>query len=340
MALELVMDLSVLSVGALLVRRLMVIDSHVDEVSCRRCWTRRPNADLIDHMLRLRGVCIDWRLTPLLNTLSTFFPLPAPVSSDPIHPRLLSWPINSRPAFTAILETVRSIPFPIPRAFFRAGGGPHVSLFAFPPAPAPANASSALDGGGIHEGGDITSQSPVPGSSSSTGKRSRDGGLGGPRYHGPSCQLRVDMAEEDLKRRPPLPLMGSTTVLSRGAAKPASAPLPADGKDPVAKPAAEGRAVGANSVGRDPWLPSEMWWAQVARDEACAMEGRGRSSGVSLGASRAHPSQTVLAPGVWLLQGSVCRGRGASGSLPRVSEVRPMASSFVNTGVILYRLAA
>lgn len=217
------------------------------------------------------------------------------------------------------------MPFPIPRAFFRTGGEPRVSLSLLPPPPAALiqpelasdSASNGSSGGGGSGGGSQASghtslnqqqgqreraASPAPpsndtesiaGGEAGSKRPRRDGGASAG-YYGPSCELRADIAASECSRRPSLPLMALGVEAAEGTGK--------------------GR-FGSCSVS---FSAAETWWAQFARDEATSGGNGWRWQG------QGHAQAQVLGttPGVWLLQGSVCRGRGAGGALPPVSKVR------------------
>lgn len=202
-----------------------------------------------------------------------------------------------------MLETIRSIPFPIPRNFFRSGGSPRLSMFAL--RPPPHNNVALPDMWGMQDMGDLSIQSQVI-----TGKRHRDGSISGPRYHGPSCHMRAEIVEAELMRSPPLPLLGPTS------------PGPQERGHGSVNPVNDSDSAVNIAVGRDPWMPLEVWWAQLAKEEAFMPEARGRHRAYGRGGWRGHAPPTPAQPGLWLLQGMVRRGRGASGALPRVSEVR------------------
>lgn len=240
-------------------------------------------------------------------------------------PPTLPYPtLRSRAAFTSILESVRSVPFPIPRAFFRTGGEPRVSLSLLPPPPAALIqqefASDASSNGGSQAFGPTSlnqqqgqrerAASPAPPSNDAesivggdTGsKRPRRDGGASAGYYGPSCGLRADIAVGERSRRPPLPLMA------------------------VGVEAGEGTEKGRFGSCLVSFSAAETWWAQFARDEAM--------SGGNGWRWQAHAQAQVLGttPGVWLLQGSVCRGRGAGGALPPVSKVRVPEKTFQQDG--------
>lgn len=178
--------------------------------------------------------------------------------------------------------------------------------FASPPSSAP----GATAGGGLTVG---------------EKRQRRDGGVGA-KYYGPSCRLRTDVVEAERSRRPRLPLMSA----------PAPAPAPASAATPTAgKNRKSFRSGGALPPTRDlsssSFSASEAWWAQTAREEVMFAVsggmggvgggGGGGGAGSGSGGWRAHALAQMGSPGVWLLQGTVCRGRGAGGALPGVSEV-------------------
>lgn len=259
-----------------------------------------------------------------------------------------------RVAFTSILESVRGTPFPIPRAFFRTGVSPRVALSALPPAPAAGLTGSdgvAADGTGsapwggqppplLHQQGfddfpPPLSSSPVTmattadepggaGAGMSVGeKRQRRDGGASARYYGPSCRLRADVAEAERSRRPRLPLISTAPAVSTTAR---SSPRLSYSSRP---PSSGGGGGGGGGPGRNPsclsFSASEAWWAQLVREEvmlAAAAAAPSGQAGVGAGGIwRAHAVGQTGGPGVWLLQGTVCRGRGAGGALPAVSEV-------------------
>lgn len=225
------------------------------------------------------------QLYSLVNVAVAILP-PSPHSPFPIL--TLS---SSRVAFTTILDTVRSIPFPIPRAFFRTGGGPRVFVAALPPMPPAAAAAADAETAAGQQHDDLAK---AQGSNNHLAKRPKRN-VG---YYGPSCKQRAENAENDrLLRRPVLPLMGPRRDGAAG-------PLPGRG-DSVAD--------SRRARGRGAWLPSELWWTKVVKHEA---------TGWVAGAWRVHGYPVSSAGGVWLVQGSVCRGSGAGGALPPVSEVR------------------
>ena len=233
-------------------------------------------------------------------------------------PELLLPLFSSRAAFTSILESVRSVPFPMPRAFFRTGGGPRVALSILPPPPAALTqdlaetASNAWATGQAPLAERDRAASPAPpsndgehdhgsgggGGDTSLKRARRDGGASA-RYYGPSCGLRADIAAGGRWRRPPLPLM---------------ARVPGAG----ASVAGTGEKQRAATYSVTPlYFPAaETWWAQLAREEALVGGGGGGGNGW-----RSHARAQTSISGVWLLQGSVCRGKGAGGALPPVSEV-------------------
>eukprot|EP00752_Nemacystus_decipiens_P002088 g1998.t1 len=257
-----------------------------------------------------------------------------------------------RVAFSSILESVRGTPFPMPRAFFRTGVTPRVALTVLPPAPpalAPAtmtgpdggmvvDGSSGNTGGGAWSGGHVPSPqqqhhrqmsdelasppSSAPGATAGGDgltvgekRQRRDGGLGA-KYYGPSCRLRADVVEAERSRLPRLPLM--------------SAPAPAGATPTAPKNRKSSRSCGAppaRDLSSPSFSASETWWAQTVREEVMfpvsgglgGVYGGGAPGGN--GGWRAHALTQMGSPGVWLLQGTVCRGRGAGGALPGVSEV-------------------
>lgn len=257
-----------------------------------------------------------------------------------------------RVAFSSILESVRGTPFPIPRAFFRTGVSPRVALSALPPAPAAGLTGPdgvAADGTGSAPWGGQPpppshqqafddfrpplSSSPVamvatadePGGSGGGGmsvgeKRQRRDGGAGARYYGPSCRLRADVAEAERSRRPRLPLISAAQSVSTAA-----------GSSPPLSHSSRPRNSGGGGGGprRNPsclsFSASEAWWAQLVKEEvmlAAAAAAPSGQAGVGAGGTwRAHAVGQTGGPGVWLLQGTVCRGRGTGGVLPAVSEV-------------------
>eukprot|EP00903_Cladosiphon_okamuranus_P011658 g10966.t1 len=179
------------------------------------------------------------------------------------------------------------------------------------------SAPSSAPGGGSTAG---TDEASGGGGGLTVGEKRqrRDGGIGA-KYYGPSCRLRTDMAEAERARRPRLPLMSA----------PAGAPSPTA----AAKNRKSSRSDVASRI-RDlsssSFSASEVWWAQTAREETMfavsgGMGGVGGGGGGGGGGGncgwRSHALAQMGSPGVWLLQGTVCRGRGAGGALPSVSEV-------------------
>lgn len=260
-------------------------------------------------------------------------------------------------AFSSILESVRVTPFPMPRAFFRTGVTPRVALSVLPPAPpalttaaaamvgpdgvmvvdgSPGNSSSLWSGGHLpspqqrhHQISDEFASPPssapgvTAGDEASGGggggltvgekRQRRDGGVGA-KYYGPSCSLGTVVAEAERSRRPHLPLMSAPANPNANATLTVTS----------AKSRKKSRAGGAPT--RDPSSPSfsasEAWWAQTARDEIMfAVPGGLGGAGGGNGGWRPHALAQMGSPGAWLLQGTVCRGRGAGGALPGVSKV-------------------
>ncbi|CAM9879088.1 unnamed protein product [Ectocarpus sp. 6 AP-2014] len=265
-----------------------------------------------------------------------------------------------RVAFSSILESVRGTPFPIPRAFFRTGVSPRVALSALPPAPAAGLTGpdgAAADGTGSAPWGGqppppphqqafddfppplssspvamaATADEPSGGGGSGGGgggggggmsvgeKRQRRDGGAGARYYGPSCRLRADVAEAERSRRPRLPLISA-----------APAVLTAAGSSPSLSHSSRRPNSGGGGPRRNPsslsFSASEAWWAQLVREEvmlaaAAAATPSGQAGVGAGGIWRAHAVGQTGGAGVWLLQGTVCRGRGTGGVLPAVSEV-------------------
>ncbi|CAM9550175.1 unnamed protein product, partial [Scytosiphon promiscuus] len=266
-----------------------------------------------------------------------------------------------RVAFTSILQSVRGTPFPLPRAFFRTGVTPRVALSVLPPAPPSSTTAVAMAGpdgaaavvgnpnhNTLPPGGqqppyqqqqhqhhqtsdDFAQPSPLSAAASPGGavaeggfdggesvgekRQRRDGGVGA-RYYGPSCRLRAEIAEAERSRHPRLPLIS------------ASSPSTSSGGGG----GGGGFSGGDGSVTRrDPsslmFSAAETWWAQTAREEALAAPG-GVKAGVGVGFGgaaggwqRGQVLTQMSSPGVWLVQGMVCRGKGAGGALPAASEV-------------------
>lgn len=249
---------------------------------------------------------------------------------------------NRRAAFTSILETVRSVPFPLPRAFFRTGGGPRIAIVALPPLPPSTSPGTIQEHdwwwmiGGAQDSTDPTSSSYGSSFSHHAKRHKRDAyntnsnngnnAVTGVRYYGPSCDLQAQIATAERLRRPPLPLMGGYSSAATAAD---SAATVATAASTVTIPGETApHSASPSFLGRRAWLPSEIWWAQVARDEAFSEGEWGAGGGGDgrgawrCGGRAPHVSAAVAdAPGVWLLQGSVCPGKGAGGALPPVSEV-------------------
>ncbi|CAM9623507.1 unnamed protein product [Ectocarpus sp. 4 AP-2014] len=156
-------------------------------------------------------------------------------------------------------------------------------------------------------------------------RQRRDGGAGA-RYYGPSCRLRADVAEAERSRRPRLPLISVAPAVSTAAGS--SPPLSYSSRPPNS--GGGGGGGGGGGPRRNPsclsFSASEAWWAQLVREEvmlaAAAPAAPSGQAGVGAGGMwRAHAVGQTGGPGVWLLQGTVCRGRGTGGVLPAVSEV-------------------
>lgn len=278
-------------------------------------------------------------------------PTAIPMTKRPTVPVFLLFVafLVSRVAFSSILESVRGTPFPMPRAFFRTGVTPRVALSVLPPAP-PAAATMGPDGGMVvvdgssgnngsgspwsggrlpspqqqqhHRvsgaaGGDEASGGGGGGSGGSGGltvgekRQRRDGGVGA-KYYGPSCRLRTGAAEAERSRRPRLPLMSAPPNSTPTAAK-------------KTKASRAGGGAPTRNSSSPTFSASETWWAQTAREEISLAAASGGLGGGGVGSGnggwRAHTLAQMGSPGVWLLQGTVCRGRGAGGALPGVSEV-------------------
>lgn len=249
---------------------------------------------------------------------------------------------------------MRSIPFPIPRAFFRTGGDPRVALKMLPPPPQTISGVSpdmvAVDNngwpGGQQDQQQLQQQQQqqhqekqqqqqqnesmvAPGSPSANDdasgdlraeprQKKRDGGASA-RYFGPSSRALCDPAGMPARaRRPALPLISSADDLTDNINKNnGDSTTEFDGDTHSRRGFTAGRR--SRAVDSEGFSPSEAWWAQAAREEALSDGGdgvRGNGGGWPL----RLPSQ-LRSPGVWLLQGSVRSGGGAGGLLPSMSEV-------------------
>ncbi len=153
-------------------------------------------------------------------------------------------------------------------------------------------------------------------------RQRRDGGVGAG-YYGPSSRLRADAAEAERSRRPRLPLISAPAD---------AAATPANTKQLTRRSGSGG--VSARDPSSASFSASEVWWAQTAREEVmCAVSGWQGQGGGGSGGWRAHTLAQMGGQGLWLLQGTVCRGRGAGGALPAVSEVSCLHFRLVAAGV-------
>ncbi|CAM9166945.1 unnamed protein product [Discosporangium mesarthrocarpum] len=201
-------------------------------------------------------------------------------------------PVAGRLAFQNILETVRGVPFPVPRAFFSSLPATRVMVTALPP-PSPqalalASAAASQDLAGGQVGGQV-------GGNGADGSGSGSGSLSG-------VSARKERGKFGGIGYWPTQVEGRHVNGSAGRGGVAIAGLGA-GQDPLLA-RIHGRAHGGDAVEESmKWDTCERAWATIARD-------LGPGHGV-----------LVAEPGEWLLQGCVWWGGGCRGGLPPIVEV-------------------